>query len=174
MWKCLVVTCTWHMLCLLFCNNNRLSVANDYDCILAMLLGSIRNGRLMVTQFSVPTTSWNSQCYLEGCKVEHAKADSTWQPNVFCNTSYNDFLILSPFVQEELPIPLLYVMHVILVWKLKPFTSCALTLVRSGDRHIMNTGTHRILDLSCNQEKKNTEAWTAQVVCQNIRFLLCF
>ena len=37
--------------------NNQLSVTNDYDCILAMLLGSSRNGRSEVTQFSVPTTS---------------------------------------------------------------------------------------------------------------------
>ena len=38
-------------------NNNRLSVTNDYDCILAMLLRSSQNGRLEMTQFSVPTTS---------------------------------------------------------------------------------------------------------------------
>ena len=34
----------------------RLSVSNDYDCILAMLLGSSKNGRLEVTRFSVLTT----------------------------------------------------------------------------------------------------------------------
>ena len=38
-------------------NNNPLSVTNDYDCISAMLLWSSRNGRLEVTQFSVPITS---------------------------------------------------------------------------------------------------------------------
>ena len=38
-------------------NNNRMSVTNDYDCILAMLLGSSSNGRLEVTQFSIPATS---------------------------------------------------------------------------------------------------------------------
>ena len=38
-------------------NINRLSVTNYYDCILAMLLGSSRNGILEVTQFSIPTTS---------------------------------------------------------------------------------------------------------------------
>ena len=39
-------------------NTNRLSCCtSDYDCILAMLLGSTRNGRLEVTRFSVPTTS---------------------------------------------------------------------------------------------------------------------
>ena len=27
---------------------------------------------------------------------------------------------------------------------------------------------------SCNKEKKNTEAWTTHIVCQVIRFLLCF
>ena len=37
--------------------NNRLSVTNDYDCILLMLLESSKNGRLEVTQFSVSTTS---------------------------------------------------------------------------------------------------------------------
>ena len=37
-------------------NNNRLSVTSDYDCILVMLPGSSKNGRLEVTQFSVPTT----------------------------------------------------------------------------------------------------------------------
>ena len=37
-------------------NNNQLSVTSDYDSILAMLLGSSRNGRLEVTPFSVPTT----------------------------------------------------------------------------------------------------------------------
>ena len=31
--------------------------ATDYDCILAMALGSSWNGRLEVTQFSVPATS---------------------------------------------------------------------------------------------------------------------
>ena len=36
---------------------NWLSVTNDYNCIIAMLLESSRNGRLEVTQFSVPTTS---------------------------------------------------------------------------------------------------------------------
>ena len=36
---------------------NLLSVNSDYDCILAMLLGSSRDGRLEVTQLSVPTTS---------------------------------------------------------------------------------------------------------------------
>ena len=36
---------------------HRVSVTNDYDYILAMLLGSSRNGRLEVTQFSVPITS---------------------------------------------------------------------------------------------------------------------
>ena len=41
----------------LYNNNNQLSVTNDYDCILAMLLGSSRNGRLEMTQFSVTTTS---------------------------------------------------------------------------------------------------------------------
>ena len=34
-----------------------LPVTNDYDCILAMLPGSSRNGRLEVTSFLVPTTS---------------------------------------------------------------------------------------------------------------------
>ena len=39
-------------------NTNRLSCCtSDYDCILAMLLGSTRNGRLEVTRFSVFTTS---------------------------------------------------------------------------------------------------------------------
>ena len=37
--------------------NNRLSVTSDCDCILAMLLGSSRNGRLEVNAFSVPSTS---------------------------------------------------------------------------------------------------------------------
>ena len=37
--------------------NNRLSVTSDYDCILVMLIGSSRNGRLEVTPFSVSTTS---------------------------------------------------------------------------------------------------------------------
>ena len=37
--------------------SNQLSVTNDYHYILVMLLGSSRNGRLEVTQFSVPTTS---------------------------------------------------------------------------------------------------------------------
>ena len=32
-------------------NNNQLSDSNDYDCILVMLLGSSRNGRLEVTRF---------------------------------------------------------------------------------------------------------------------------
>ena len=35
--------------------HNRLSVTNDYDCILVMLLELSRNGRLKVTQLSVPT-----------------------------------------------------------------------------------------------------------------------
>ena len=38
-------------------NNNRLPVTNNYHYILAMLIGLIRNGRLEVTQFLVPTTS---------------------------------------------------------------------------------------------------------------------
>ena len=38
-------------------NNYRLSVTSDYDCILAMLPGSKKNGRLEVTPFSVSTTS---------------------------------------------------------------------------------------------------------------------
>ena len=38
-------------------NNNRLSVTNGYDCILEMLLGSSKNGRLEVTQSSVSTIS---------------------------------------------------------------------------------------------------------------------
>ena len=38
-------------------NTNRLPVTSDYDCILAMLLRSSRNGRLEVTRFSVSTTS---------------------------------------------------------------------------------------------------------------------
>ena len=38
-------------------NNNQLPVTSDYGCILAMLLGSSRNGRLEMTQLSVPTTS---------------------------------------------------------------------------------------------------------------------
>ena len=38
-------------------NNNQLSDSNDYDCILVMLLGSRRNGRLEVNPFSLPTTS---------------------------------------------------------------------------------------------------------------------
>ena len=37
--------------------NNWLSVNSDYGCILVMLLGSRKNGRLEVAQFSVPTTS---------------------------------------------------------------------------------------------------------------------
>ena len=39
----------------LIINNNRLSVNSDYDCILVMLLGASRNGRLEVTRFSVPS-----------------------------------------------------------------------------------------------------------------------
>ena len=35
----------------------RLSVTSDYDYILAMLLGLSTNGKLKVTQFSVPITS---------------------------------------------------------------------------------------------------------------------
>ena len=46
-----------HAMFVVTCNNNWLLVTNDYDCILAMLLGSNKNGRLEVTQFSVPTTS---------------------------------------------------------------------------------------------------------------------
>ena len=38
-------------------NNNRLLVTSDYDCILAMLLGSSKNGRIEVNQFSALTTS---------------------------------------------------------------------------------------------------------------------
>ena len=38
-------------------SNNRLSVTNAYDCVLAMMLGLSRNGRLVVTQFPVSTTS---------------------------------------------------------------------------------------------------------------------
>ena len=37
--------------------NNQLSFTSDYDCNLAMLLRLSRNGRLELTQFSVPTTS---------------------------------------------------------------------------------------------------------------------
>ena len=37
--------------------NNWLSVNSDYGCILVMLLGLSRNGRLEVTRFSIPTTS---------------------------------------------------------------------------------------------------------------------
>ena len=37
--------------------NNRQSVNTDYDCILAMLLGSSRNGTLKMTRFSIPTAS---------------------------------------------------------------------------------------------------------------------
>ena len=33
----------------------QLSVTSDYDCVLAMLFGSSRNGTLDVTQFSVAT-----------------------------------------------------------------------------------------------------------------------
>ena len=62
---------------------NRLSVTVDYDCILAMLLGSSRNGRLEVTQFSVPTTSGNCQCNPERCKEQHIRADSTRQPYAY-------------------------------------------------------------------------------------------
>ena len=36
---------------------NRLSVNSDYDCIVVMLLGSSKNGRLELTLFSVPANS---------------------------------------------------------------------------------------------------------------------
>ena len=47
------------------------SVTGDSDCILAMLIGSSRNGRLEVTQFSVSTTSANGQSNLDICIVQH-------------------------------------------------------------------------------------------------------
>ena len=53
-------------------NNSPLSVTSDYDCILAMLLGSSRNGRLEVTRFST-YHFWNCQCNPEGCIVQHAQ-----------------------------------------------------------------------------------------------------
>ena len=37
--------------------SKRLSVTNDYDCTLAMLLESCRYGRLEVTHFTIPATS---------------------------------------------------------------------------------------------------------------------
>ena len=38
-------------------NNNWQSVTSDYDCILAILIGSSKKGRLEMTSFSVPTAS---------------------------------------------------------------------------------------------------------------------
>ena len=44
--------------CLSYCVRQEIDwYTSDYDCILAMLLGSSRNGRLEVTQFSVSTSS---------------------------------------------------------------------------------------------------------------------
>ena len=59
-----------------FIFDHRLSVTSDYDCISAMLLGSNKNGRLEVTQFSVPATSItvsvicrNAKCNTPGLTV---------------------------------------------------------------------------------------------------------
>ena len=41
----------------MYYTNNWLEDISDYDCILVMLLGSNKNGRLELTQFSVPTAS---------------------------------------------------------------------------------------------------------------------
>ena len=54
-------------------NNNPLSVTNHNDCILAMLLVSSRNGRLEVTQFSVPTP-----CGTVSVIQSFAKCNMSW------------------------------------------------------------------------------------------------
>ena len=62
--RCLFITMKLFIACkyvllellLITISNNQLSVTSDYNCILTMLIGSSRNGRLEVTQFSVFTS----------------------------------------------------------------------------------------------------------------------
>ena len=62
-------------------------MTNDYDSNLAMLLGSSKNGRLKVTQISVPTTSGTVSVIRRNAKCNTSGLTAPGSPNTspMCN-----------------------------------------------------------------------------------------